>query len=314
MKRFILSLAGLAIMALIGFGLIVGCGDDHSTKPTELKPGNVNDPSYQFASGIFNAENMQLNMLMLGLAMELIDSIPVPGMPAKPFKISQGEPGYEVIHITSYNYQNFWHIFEIMVTATGEIDSGVVDSFYFSGIDSIRFEGDAGPMQYPDSALTNALKLRWHFDVDASTVEGQIGASEDASYDLNGTFGGDFYINGQTFDSASIDYITDTASMGLDLASHQTVTDILIDEMVQAYGYCPPEGVIGIDASLNLEYAQGTDTLALAKNWDISFVFHEDRTVTVTYIDGTYRWVVTEDCGGGAAKPVFLRAMQALKK
>lgn len=314
MKRFILSLAGLAIMALIGFGLIIGCGeDDESTKPTELKPGDVNDPSFQFASDIFNGENMQLNLLMLGLALELIDSIPVPGMPAKPFKISQGDPGFEDIQFT-YDYQNFWHIFELTVIATGEIETGVVDSFYFSGIDSIRFEGDAGPMQYPDSALTNALKLRWHFDVDASSMEGQIGASEDASCDLNGTFGGDFYINGETFDSASIDFITDTASMGLDLASHQTVTDILIDEVVQMYGYCPSEGVIGINASMNLDYAQGTDTLALAKAWDISFVFHEDRTVTVTYIDGTYRWVVTEDCGGGVAKPVFLRALEALKK
>ncbi len=276
-----------------------GCSDDSTSN--ELVQGDPNDPNFLFISSFLNVETVQSGLTMLDLSTDLIDSIPdILPKTGPVFKSSD----FETINIVNYRFRDYWHVFEVIVSAAGEFDDGV-DSVFFSGIDSIRFENAAGPMELPDS-LTTKIMLRYHFDIEAYAPEGMIDVGNHGSLDLTGEFEGDFEINGFTSDSISVDAVDSITTIDLAVTTNQTYTDLFIDSYMQEKDACPNAGSIGVVNSIDLDMTITGDspqTVAIHGIWNANFDFHNDRTVTITYSDGTSEWVTTEDCSGeGATK------------
>jgi hypothetical protein len=302
----------LSVLLAVGMTLLFSCGSDDDGTSSDLPAGDPNDPDFLFISSLVDAEMLSVNMIFIDLAMALLDSIPEVGKIAKPAAQNQD---FEQIIITSYTFENFWHIFELSVSGIGGAEEGV-DSVFLAGIDSIRFEGVSGPMQYPDSLLTTIMKLRHHFEADAYAPEGQLGITDHGWLDLAGEFMGDFTINGGTSDSLYADVDDTSMTIDLNMTMNQSIDDLLIDSMVQNEDVCPGSGSAGLVMTIDLEMAtvnvEPPESFLLQGQWTVDFVFHSDRTVTITYTDGQSQWIVTEDCGGDQP-PVKLNWPEAMK-
>jgi hypothetical protein len=67
-----------------------------------------------------------------------------------------------------------------------------------------------------------------------------------------------------------------------------------------------------IDLEMATVGVQPPESFSLQGQWTVDFVFHPDRTVTITYTDGQSQWIVTEDCSGDQP-PVKLNWPEAMK-
>ena len=306
MKR----LSILAIIVIFGavFALLAGCDKD-STSP-ELLEGSLDDPNYEMMDGIFGEGFGEFSSQMLGLSMALTDSIPGQRGPAKLFAgAAVVEDDFSTIEY-SYTWDdvNYWHIFNVYAYAEEDLGGGSINTYSYEGIDSIRFEDNSGPMQFPDE-MTTIMKIRWHFVTDITADTDEISLTNDASLDLAGVYEGDFTMNGISDDSIGVSIGESQSTCEIAISSVQTFTDIVMDELARSGNSCPADGQIDIDAAISVECEGGDDfdELSINGDWDISFEFNstgETRQVTITYIDGTTRWVNTVDCEGSVGDPV----------
>ncbi len=291
MKR-ILFLGGflLAMIVLVSF---VGCEEDED----DVTGGVVDTARFELVSEMFGEGIFSYDQGLLDIAFNLIDSIPEPTRSPHPFVA--GSSDIDSLVIATYEYSDFWHIFTLTATMIEWYDEYEADTFYFEGIDSLRFGDGTEYMQYPNSTTTE-LDIRCHFAASiASGPEFGVSMGSHASLDLTGEYEGDFTVNGNTSDTIAI-YISeelDTCAIGATMS--QTFTDLLFDSLAQYEESCPPSGSIVLNLGLTVECTSGgevLDSLNIDGNWQISFVF-SNRYVTGTYNDGTSSWSYTGYCG-----------------
>ena len=316
MKRFVT----LAIILSLGAFLIFIAGCDSDPESSGLQEGSLDDPNYELVDDIFGEGFVGFNSQMLGLSMALADSIPGQQGPAKLFASSaEGEcPFAEIEFSYTWDNVNYWHIFNVAAYAEEEIGDGSTNTYSYEGIDSIRFENVSGPMQYPDETTTN-MKIRWHFGTLVTADTDEIEVTNDASLDLTGEYEGDFTVNGSSTDSLDVSVGESQSTCIIAISSVQSFTDVEMDEAARFGADCPASGRMDIDATIAIE-CEGTggegefEELSITGDWDISYVFDstgEARQVTITFIDGTTRWVNTVDCEESELDPV--RVAKALR-
>lgn len=287
----------LLILALVLTAFLWGCSSD--SESSDLKEGNPNDPNYLFMSSLLSPENIGSNLIMLDLSTEMIDSIPEASS-TKLARAVAGDSEFDTIVIQSYIYRNYWHVFQLEVSAGGTLEDGV-DSVSFQGIDSIRFEGAGGPMQYPDSLLTTAIRIGYNFSIEAWAPEGQLDIANNGALAVTGEYDGDVVLNGTTHETFNVVAADTTVAIDFGMSTNHTFTNVLFDSLAQNDDVCPPSGRVDISSRIDLDITStqvGNDgAYSIHGNWLANFVFNPDRTVDISYSDGTYQWQKTEYCG-----------------
>jgi hypothetical protein len=271
---------------------------------------------------IFGEGYIGFNNQMLGLSMALVDSIPVPLAVSKPFVVSveDDNPFDQIVFSYNWDELNYWHRFNVSAYAEEEGEEGT-NTYSYAGVDSIRFENASGPMRYPDETTT-IMKIRWHFSTLVTADTDEIEVTNDASLDLEGEYDGDFTVNGSSNDSLDISMGESQSTCTIAIGSVQTFTDIEMDEAARFGADCPADGRMDIDASIAIDCeGQGGEgefeELSISGDWDISYEFDssgDTRQVTITFIDGTTRWINTVDCTESADPVKVAKAIRnALK-
>ena len=311
MKRLFL----LMLTIFLGAGLVflVSCGGDDEPTSSAKKTGDPEDSTFLAIQELVGENNFNMNMMILGLNFELIDSIPSPGKAvgkiAFPMQIQS-----DYIKITEYHASNFWHIFACSVLVISD-----EVSFSFKGIDSLRFGTADGYAYFPDPDSITSLNIRAHFLINMA-VGNYMSADMriHASYDLTGTYGGDFTINGlerDTIDMAVtyINNVPDTINCSLGMNYGETITNLFIDSVANSGG-CPPSGsvVFNLNLDLGCDGSSPLDSLDIEGNWLASFTFANDN-VTRVYENATTRWTVTEQCRG-IGKQGWAKMLAALRR
>jgi len=282
-----------AVMLSAAVVLMFGCSDSTSSKK---ETGDPNDPEFGIVSEIAGEGNFMFNMLLLDFSTELLDSIPdAIGKPGAG-KFAVATDDIDSILIASYVYSNYWHIFSFSVyVAEDETE------FAFTGIDSLRLSDAEGYVQYDIETVTK-MEIRAHFDIDFydDEIEGEM--AQHAAFTLTAV-GEDYTIDGSSYDSLLISGLVGEGSCAIGMNFEQDVDNVLIDYMVEEYGYCPLQGEIDLNLGVDFECEAPADTLNFSGDWWINFVF-DNGNINAIYENETTRWVYSGQCRGDVtAKP-----------
>jgi hypothetical protein len=298
----------LALMA-VALVFLAECGKDEPTS-SQLAVGDTTDPGFQMIQGIVGEGQFDFGEQILGISFELLEDYFGMGAPAK---ISGGADASQEITIGyAHDSSDYWHIFACTVTVIE-----AEESFQITGIDSIRLATAEGYTYVFDTSVVNAVDVKGHFTVDLEMIEGYGHMGAHGGFEIDGLYGEEVTVNGLSNDTAMMAISGDSGTCEMDLTFGQSFANIVI--IPQPYsdtGECPSSGVITTNATLDIACTGSTalDSLNISGAWHVVAVFNGDGTVTITYEDGTTRWVVTEECGDGGtpAKSGLASRLKAL--
>jgi hypothetical protein len=299
-----LTLGGLFFLTVALIALI-GCSEEKTTEP---RPGDPSDPDFQMISDFVNEDFVEHDLDLLSIALALVDSIP--DLPAGKIAPALALSAPDVVFSQlSYSYSDYWHIFELTAIVAEE-----PDSLYVAGIDSLRFNGAAGPMQYPDSTTTS-INVRCHVDAEFTGEGAEVHVSNDAAFILTGEYDSDeFTLNGNSADSIMIAAEGEGTICEGCMATNQTINNVYFDSLTLYEDGCPPNGSVNVLASLDMSCANDSASFDVDANWTVIYTFNGEN-ITMSYNNGLSTWVVTVPCGsegGGTAKRGWLSAARRL--
>jgi len=289
--------------SLLALGLIFGvfmflAGCDNASTDPKLQTGDLNDPEFEQIDALFGEGFTDMTGSMLDLTFQLIDSIPAPVGIAKP-AVFATDGGLDNLDFTySYNAETYWHVFTVSASSSEDDGFGGTYTTDFSGIDSVRFSGAQGYIQYPDDGATGA-NIHWHIDAEIQSTGTQFTYDSDALIALAVADLNDFVVNGTSSEDIDLAVADGESACVLSIGTDQEYTDVYVPTS-ESGSECPSSGRIDVSASLLLncegDTPEGYDELSIDSNWDIAYIF-DDGTITVTYSDGTTQWTTTQSCG-----------------
>lgn len=306
-KQFILAL--LAIFALTAL-VIVGCSSsDKSTDGDDLIIGDPGDETFVTVSELFEEEDLEdaftVSAELTFMLMDEQFGVFGNGSPATEDNRPALAPAADssIYSITSYSYENGWHIFEFAVVTYVMDDTAST----INGTDSamVSFEGD--PIMTPDSTTDiDAYQIRTHFVWNdygqfTSTFTAHHSISLQADFQTEpGTIEVDASVNqGHTKEYTVFEQTDSMATCEVNIGLTQTVTNLVyaMDENGDP-GECPESGSISTMAGIDLLCGSATsgDTLEVDGTWNISATVLDSNQVRVTFTDGTTTWTTIDEC------------------
>lgn len=301
MKRLILML--LAMGLAIGLIVVVGCSDDEEQKPAGPTVGDPNDPEFQMASEFIGQDFIEHDFTLAMIAIQLIDSIPVPRQSEKggesPFKATGIAQDIDSLAF-EYSYSEYWHIFNLYLRLV-EPQGDYTDTLIYAGIDSLRFSDDTGYVQYFEAG--NSIEIRAHVDGLISTLDGYVEIMSDAAFDVDFLTALTIMIGGTSADSVDAYFEDADTSCAVSMTSNQTATGLTINLLSND---CPSAGTINVAATLDIDCLLGETPMQFSSAWNVLFAF-SGTTITVTYTNGNTIWTITEQCGGSASPANIVR-------
>lgn len=300
MKR--LLLLGTALIFGAAIFIMAGCSDDDPAS-TEKVTGDPNDPAFEVIGDIAGQGNFMMDMNLINISLGLYENM-YGDADKSALKQSAEMVQDFAINYLVYDTSNYWHIFEcsVLVYDIEEDYDGyewTYDTTFFSyaGIDSLRFSNNDGYMYIMDSS-TNAANIRAHFHVDFEGGDQYGEFGNHGRFDLTEETEYSYTVSGTSNDSITMSGYTETqAFCELHMYFDQTITELLIDEIVEADEGCPLSGSVDLAFNVGLECTgdNPSDSLVVGGNWWADFEF-DNGYLHAVYEDETTRWTINEPC------------------
>ena len=297
MKRLLLLL--LAMLALTGLALIVGCSDDDGDGDgNPMISGDENDPSFMFfneyASDMAGETSEMALMGVFGM-IEYLQSAKGAGA----FKAAND------MVISNYSYVDGWHTCSYTATFVDSFYDGgtVVETLWVEGIDSLQTWVDGAPIQTPQSQ-PDSLVVRTFFDAEMQNTAGGSAVANGthvfsmAALAPNGEYER-WQIDGAAYDTLAMSF-EDDSSNTCDMTVYvlQGYDALAIDMGVMENDGCPTGGSLNalIGVSLTCSGSNSPfDELTVEGNWTVLEEFDGSSVTRTISYDNTV-WTQTYSC------------------
>lgn len=291
MKRVLLLMA--AVLAVVAFGLMIGCSDDDDEDTNPIITGDPNSPTYEFFDDMASETSTMPAEFSLGSVFAFIDYIR-----NIPRKDAADDPT-----LSDYSYENGWHIVHFTMSFEDTIDIQTIETITVSGWDSLQQWLGGNVVQYVEQQ-PDSLVIKSHFDAGMTSTGPDYASAQAHQYytlsKIDGIEAGDDWrIDGVGFDTLTI-YFEDDSSNTCNLnAKVSTVYNGLeINENIMTNDGCPTAGSMSSGMTLALTVGgdnSNLESLIINGLWTVTEAFN-GSTITRTVSFGNTVWTETYSC------------------
>jgi hypothetical protein len=285
--------------------LVLSYGCSGSNKATN---DNTNTSNLDELQGFVSSDFYTMSLQSLDLSLSLLDSVPAANAPDNGAKtrfedlVAANGNDLVINSVSSYAYQNGWHIFQFAATIDPGDGSGLSN---VSGVDSVQALQNGQPMgPGSDFSMLDDVTSHAHFSWETQDQSTSVGANQLVNVGIS-VSGADttFLVNGsldESIDAAFQDSVS-SCSFAIDYAA------VVNNLAIAGANDCPQSGSVSMDVGIDIACLNtgndGPQSTQLQGSFNVTAVANGASSITVTYSDGVNTKMVTDQCGGAMASP-----------